>query len=80
MNAVIDLSAFQNLRLRGDFKIIRLELTDEPIADAIGREAVARTRIVGLDFDLLIRAGLSQRSSRSRFITKFLRRPVAVEN
>ena len=47
MNAVIDLSAFQNLRLRGDFKIIR--------------EAVARTRIVGLDFDLLIRAGLSQR-------------------
>jgi hypothetical protein len=60
MNAVIDLSAFQNLRLRGDFKIIRLELTDEPIADAIGREAVARTRIVGLDFDLLIRAGLSQ--------------------
>jgi hypothetical protein len=51
MNAVIDLSAFQNLRLRGDFKIIRLELADEPIADAIGREAVARTRIVGLDFD-----------------------------
>jgi hypothetical protein len=60
MNAVIDLSAFQNLRLRGDFKIIRLELSDEPIADAIGREAVARTRIVGRDFDLLIRAGLSQ--------------------
>jgi hypothetical protein len=61
MNAVIDLSAFQNLRLRGDFKIIRLELSDEPIADAIGREAVARTRVVGLDFDLLIGAGLSQR-------------------
>jgi hypothetical protein len=60
MNAVIDLSAFQNLRLRGDFKIIRLELTDEPIADAIGREARARTRIVGRGFDLLIRAGLSQ--------------------
>src|SRR5437667_12571863 len=61
MNAVIDLSAVQTLRLRGDFKIIRLELTDEPIADAIGREARARTRIVGRGFDLLIRAGLSQR-------------------
>ena len=60
MNAVIDLSALQNLRLRGDFTIVRLELTNEPIADAIGREARARTRIVGRGFDLLIRAGLSQ--------------------
>ena len=60
MNAVIDLSAFRNLPLRGNFTIIRLELTDEPIADAIGREARARTRIVGRGFDLLIRAGLSQ--------------------
>ena len=60
MNAVIDLSAFQNLPLRGDFTIVRLELTNEPIADAIGREARARTRIVGRGFDLLIRAGLSQ--------------------
>ncbi|MGC2352337.1 MAG: hypothetical protein WA496_02955 [Candidatus Udaeobacter sp.] len=61
MNAVIDLSTFQNLPLRGDFTIVRLELTNEPIADAIGREARARTRIVGRGFDLLIRAGLSQR-------------------
>src|SRR5438034_3427695 len=61
MNAMIDLRALQNLRLRGDFTIVRLELTNEPIAGAIGREAVARTRIVGRDFDLLIRAGLSQR-------------------
>ena len=60
MNAMIDLSALQNLRLRGDFTIVRLELTNEPIADAIGREARARTRIVGRGFDLLIRAGLSQ--------------------
>ena len=60
MNAVLDLSAFQNLRLRGNFKIIHLELTDETIADAIGRQAVARTRIVGRDFDLRIRAGLSE--------------------
>ena len=61
MNAVIDLSTFQNLPLRGDFTIVRLELTNEPIADAIGREARARARIVGRGFDLLIRAGLSQR-------------------
>ncbi len=81
MNAVIDLSAFQNLRLRGDFKIIRLEFTDEPIADAIGREAVARTRIVGLDFDLLIRAGLSQRELSVTLYHEILEAAtVAVEN
>jgi hypothetical protein len=57
---MIDLSAFQNLRLRGEFTIVRLEITNEPLTDAIGREAVARTRIIDRNFDLLIRTGLSQ--------------------
>jgi hypothetical protein len=61
MNVMIDLSECQNLRLRGDFTIVRLEITNESITDAIGREAVARTRIISRNFDILIRAGLSDR-------------------
>ena len=58
---MIDLSVFQNVRLRGGFTIARLEITNEPLIDAIGRDAIARTLIIGRNFDLLIRAGLSQR-------------------
>ena len=58
---MIDLSAFQNLRLRGGFTIVRLEITDQSLVDAIGRDAIARTRINGRNLDLIIRAGLSQR-------------------
>ena len=57
---MIDLRAFQNLQLRGGFTIVRLEITNEPLVDAMGRDAVARTRITARNFDLLIRAGLSQ--------------------
>ena len=81
MKAMIDLNAFQNLRLQGGFRIVRLEITHEPITDAIGREAVARTRIVGLDFDLLIRAGLSQRELSVTLYHEILEAAtVAVEN
>ena len=62
-------------------RLFALELTDEPIADAIGREAVARTRIVGLDFDLLIRADLSQREFSVTLYHEILEAAtVAVEN
>ena len=61
MNAVIDLSAFQNLRLRGGFTIVRLRITDEPLIDAIAREAVARTAIVGDEFYITIRGGLTDK-------------------
>ena len=57
---VIDLGAFQNLQLRGGFKIVRLEITNEPLVDAIGRDAIARTRIIDQSFDLVIRSDLSQ--------------------
>ena len=58
---MIDLGLFQNVQLRGGFTIVRLEITSEPIVDAIGRVAIARTGIIGRNFHLLIRAGLSQR-------------------
>ena len=61
MKAMIDLSAFQSLQVRGGFTIVRLEITNEPLVDPVGREAIARTRIIGRNLDLLIRAGLSQR-------------------
>jgi len=56
---VIDLRQFKNLRLHGGFIIKNIELTDEPIMDAIGREAVAQTSAIAREFRLLIRAGLS---------------------
>ncbi len=52
-------AVFINLRLRGGFTIAALELTSEPLLDAIGREADAQTRATGSDFHLLIRSGLS---------------------
>ena|SRR5436305_1255393 len=58
---MIDLSAFQNRRLRGGFTIVRLRITDEPLIDAIAREAVARTAIVGDEFYITIRGGLTDK-------------------
>ena len=62
-------------------RLFGVGLSDEAIADAIGREAVARTRIVGRDFDLLIRAGLSQRELSVTLYHEILEAAtVAVEN
>jgi hypothetical protein len=58
--AVIDLKQFKNLQLHGGFVIKDIKLTDDPIVDAIGREAVAQTSAVVRDFRLLIRSGLSE--------------------
>ena len=57
---MIDISQFKNLRLRGGFTIHDIELTDAPIMDAIGREAIAQTSAIVHDFRLLIRSGLSE--------------------
>jgi hypothetical protein len=56
---MIDLTAFNNLRLWGGFVVAAIELTREPMVDALGREAVAQTRVVGTRLHLSIRAGLS---------------------
>jgi len=58
---VIDAASFKNIRLQGGFVVAEVEFTREPLLDALGREAAAQTRIVGKEFRLLIRAGLSQR-------------------
>jgi hypothetical protein len=56
----MDLDAFVGVQLRGGFRIADVEITDEELVDALGREAAAQTTIVGRDLCLLIRAGLSE--------------------
>ena len=58
---MIDAATFKNSRLRGGFVVVGVEVTKGPMVDALGREAIARTGIVGMRFDLLIRAGLDER-------------------
>jgi len=57
---VIDIRHFKNLRLHGGFIIKDIELTDAPIVDAIGREAIAQTSAIAREFWLLIRSDLSE--------------------
>ena len=57
---MIDARQFINFRLRGGFVIQQIEFTHEPMVDALEREAMAQTRIVGREFRMLIRAGLSE--------------------
>ena len=57
---MIDLGQFRNFNLHGGFIIREIELTDKPIVDAIGREAIAQTSGIERDFRLLVRSGLSE--------------------
>src|SRR5438309_10896005 len=57
---MIDLASFTNLRLRTGFVIVTVELAQAPFRDALGREAVAQTRISGREFHLTLRSGLSE--------------------
>lgn len=58
---MIDASSFKAVRLFGGFVITDVQFTATPMVDALEREAVAQTRIVGCKFQLLIQAGLSDR-------------------
>jgi hypothetical protein len=58
---VIDIRQFKNLRLHGGFIIKDIALTDDPIVDALGREAIGQTRAIAREFRLVIRSGLSER-------------------
>ena len=69
---MIDAATFKNTRLRGGFVIVRVEFTDEPMVDALGREAIAKTGIVGMKIDLLIRAGLDERELSVTFYHEIL--------
>lgn len=55
---MIHIDSLLNQRLGGIFFIAEIELTDEPLEDALGREAIVQTRIVGREFRLIIRSGL----------------------
>ena len=55
---MINTDSFLNQPLGGVFFITKIELTHEPLEDALGREAVAQTRILGRKFQLVIRSGL----------------------
>jgi hypothetical protein len=57
---VIDPRTFQNLRLRGGFTIVRVENAEQPLVDALGREAVARTAIIGGELHITVRSGLTE--------------------
>jgi len=54
-------TSFQGLRLRGGFIIVRLEFVTRPLVDAIGRSALAKTQIVGREFQLTIVSSLSDK-------------------
>jgi hypothetical protein len=56
--AVIDHRQFIGFRLHGGFIIKEIAFTNEPMVDALDREAIAQTRIVGREFRLLIGGGL----------------------
>jgi len=58
---MINPASFKNIRLRGGFVIANVEFTHAPMRDALEREAMAQTRIIGRQFHLLIQAGLSDR-------------------
>lgn len=51
---------FAGAQIRGGFEIVRLEVADAPLADALGREAIARTHIIGKQLFVTIRPGLSE--------------------
>jgi hypothetical protein len=57
----MNMERFKNARLSGGFVIAAIEFTDIPFVDAIGREAIAKTGIVGTTFDVMIRSGLDER-------------------
>ena len=52
---------FANASLRGGFILAPVEVTGEPLVDALGREAFARTWIIGREFRVTVRATLDDK-------------------
>lgn len=46
------LARLAGYQLHGGFRIVRVLLTNQPLLDPIGREAVARTVIIGSTFEI----------------------------
>ena len=55
---MLDLAPFQNLALRGGFRLVEVQLTAKPLLDPIGRAATAQTVIRGGAFHVFLRADL----------------------
>jgi hypothetical protein len=54
-------NVFANTSLHGGFTIAEVEFACEPLIDALGREAIARTRILGRALCVTVRPGLSNK-------------------
>jgi hypothetical protein len=48
----MNLADFQNLRLHGGFLLLRVSVSAEPMVDAMGRLALAKTHIVGSTLEI----------------------------
>jgi hypothetical protein len=57
----MDVTPFDHLKLLGGFIILHVEVSHEPLIDAIGREALARTSILGREFEITLCPGLSEK-------------------
>lgn len=50
----MNLADFQNLPLRGGFLLLSVTLDDEPMVDAMGRLALAKTTIIGCTMEIAL--------------------------
>ena len=57
---MLDLAPFQNLTLRGGFRLAEVQLTAQPLLDPIARAATAQTVIRGSTFHIFLRADLDE--------------------
>lgn len=57
---MLDLEPFQNLALRGQYRLAEVQLTAEPLLDPIERAATAQTIVRGSTFHILLRADLDE--------------------
>jgi hypothetical protein len=56
---VLDIRPFLDLRLRGGFTIVSIEIPAESMEDSVGRPALAKTRITGRKLHLMILSTLN---------------------
>ena len=57
---MINPASFKDLRLHGGFILKDVVFATEPMLDALNREALAKTSIIGQEFRIALQAGLSQ--------------------
>jgi hypothetical protein len=57
---MINPASFRDLKLHGGFILKDVVFATEPMLDALNREALAKTTIIGQEFRITLQAGLSQ--------------------